>query len=175
MDKPENVALIGFRGTGKTQIGRRLSKRLNMRFVDTDKEIVKETGKSIPQIFSEQGEEGFREIEKRVVKRVSEMRDVCVACGGGIVLFDENIENLKKNSTIILLEAKPNVIFRRIKRDRNRPSLTNKEGIEEIEHLLGERKEKYEKAADFIINTSKVTIYGNVQEIIDILNEKGLI
>lgn len=170
-----NIGLIGFRGTGKTVLGKKLAKRLNMRFIDTDKEIVKETGKKIPQIFQEKGETGFREIESKIVKRVSSMENVCIAYGGGVLLSKENIENLKRNSTIILLESDIKTIYARIKRDRNRPVLTNKKAIEEIEHLLGERKENYEKTANLKFNTGNISVYDSVQKIIDTLNEKGLI
>jgi len=171
----ENVALIGFRGTGKTQIGKRLAKRLNMRFIDTDKEIVRETGKPIPRIFEDSGEAGFREIEKQIVKRVSGMEKICIACGGGIVLFEENIDNLKKNSTIILLECNAETIYRRIKRDKNRPALTEKEGIEEVKHLLGERERLYQEAADLKIDSGNASLNECVQNIIDIMNERGLL
>tara|TARA_Y100000310_G_scaffold345709_1_gene468608 strand:+ start:11923 stop:12444 length:522 start_codon:yes stop_codon:yes gene_type:complete len=170
-----NVALIGFRGTGKTQIGKRLAKRLNMKFFDTDKEIVRETGRTIPEIFEQSGESGFREIEKEVVKRVSSMDNVCISCGGGIVLFEENIKNLKNDATIILLESDAKTIYKRIKRDRNRPALTEKEGIEEIKHLLSEREDLYQGAADYKINTSYDPLDVCVQKIIDVMNEAGLL
>lgn len=170
-----NIGLIGFRGTGKTTLGKKLAKRLNMQFIDTDKEIVKETGRKIPQIFQEKGEKGFREIESKIVKRVSSMENVCIAYGGGVILSKENIENLKRNSTIILLESDINTIHARIKRDKNRPILTNKKAIEEIEHLLEERRENYEKTASLRFNTGNINIYASVQKIIDTLNEKGLL
>src|SRR3989344_3609076 len=135
-----NIALIGFRGTGKTTLCRKLAKRLGMRFVDTDKEIVKGAGKSIPEIFAEKGEKGFRAIEKKVVEKISAEGNQCIACGGGVVLDNGNVENLKRNSVLILLEARPEKIFARIRRDRNRPALTEKEGIEEVLQLLRERK-----------------------------------
>ncbi|MFH1391584.1 MAG: shikimate kinase [Candidatus Diapherotrites archaeon] len=175
MEIKRNVALIGFRGTGKTQIGKRLAKRLNMTFFDTDKEIVRETGKTIPEIFEQSGESGFREIEKQVVKRVSSMDNVCISCGGGVVLFEENIEHLKKDATIILLEADAKTIYRRIKRNRDRPALTEKEGIEEVKHLLSEREELYQNAGDYKINTSYDTLDECVQKIVDVMNEAGLL
>jgi len=174
-NRKTNIALIGFRGTGKTQIGRRLAKRLNFKFIDTDKEIIKKEGKSIPDIFTKIGEIGFRELEKKEVKKVSELDDVCIACGGGIVLSKENIENLKKKATVILLEAEPERIYARISRDKNRPALTDKKGIEEVKHLLEERKEKYETSADFKINTTVDSLNECTQKIMDILNEKELL
>ncbi|MCR4335818.1 MAG: shikimate kinase [archaeon] len=175
MENKSNIALIGFRGTGKTQIGKRLAKRLNMDFFDTDKEIIRETGKTIPEIFEQSGEAGFREIEKEVIKRVSTMDNVCISCGGGVILFEENIINLRKNAIIILLESEAKIIYRRIKRDRNRPALTEKEGIEEVKHLLSEREHLYQRSADYKVDTSYDSLDNCVQKIIDVMNEAGLL
>ena len=170
-----NIALIGFRGTGKTTLCRKLAKRLRMRFIDTDREIVKIAGKNIPQIFSEKGEEGFREIEKKAVEKVSAEDNQCIACGGGVALDNGNVENLKRNSVLILLEAGPETIFARIRRDRNRPALTKKNGMEEVLHLLNERRPFYEKAARFRVDTSDAVVEESVQEIIDLLNAEGVL
>ena len=170
-----NIALIGFRGTGKTTLGKRLAKRLNMDFIDLDKEIVKKAGKTIPEIFAAFGENGFRELEKKAVLEAFAKDNACIACGGGVVLSEENASSLKKNSVVVLLEANPKAIFARIGKDKNRPSLTGKSGYEEILHLLAERKPLYEKAAQFRVDTSSYPVAESVQEIIDMLNERGLL
>ncbi len=170
-----NIALIGFRGTGKTTIGKKLAKRLNMRFVDIDREIAKKEKKTIPQIFAQAGEKGFRELEKAAVKEFSLNENLCIACGGGVVLDKGNIDSLKRNSTIILLEARPETIHIRIRNDRSRPGLTDKRGFEEILHLLAERKQKYDEAAMMRFDTSDATPNETVQNIIDELNTRGLL
>src|SRR3989344_5471559 len=170
-----NIAFIGFRGTGKTTIGQRVAKRLNMKFTDIDKEIVKTAGKSVPEIFAQSGEEGFRILERKAVADISSQDNMCIACGGGVVLFKENIDNLKRNSTIILLEAQARVIYRRIRNDSNRPSLTGKEKMDEIIQLLGEREPLYEAAAEMKFDTSQDSVPQTVQKIIDELNERGKI
>src|SRR3989344_586202 len=165
-----NIALIGFRGTGKTTIGKKLARRLDMDFVDIDKEIFRKEGKSIEQIFAQKTEAGFRELEKEAVALISGTDNMCIACGGGVVLAAQNIDNLKKNSTIILLEASPKAIYERIRHDKNRPSLTDKKGIDEVVHLLNERKPLYESAARFRFDTTKDSVEDTVQKIIDTLN-----
>ena len=173
--KPERIVLIGFRGTGKTSIGKKLAKRLNMDFFDSDKEIVKKTGKTISGIFAEKGAKGFRELEKHTISRLAKSKNACIACGGGAILLEENVENLKKNAIVILLECDAKTIFGRIRHNKNRPALTKKQGFDEILHLLDERKEKYESAMDLKVNTSKKTINECVQDIIDALDGKELI
>lgn len=169
-----NIVLIGYRGTGKTFVGRALAERLGREFVDTDDLIIERAGKSIPKIFEENGEEEFREIERRVVKEVSEKDNLVVGCGGGVAVDEENIENLKKNGVIILLEASAEKIYERIKDDSNRPSLIGKGKFEEIKELLKYRKPFYEKAAEHRIDSEKFTIEENVEQIINYLKEKGV-
>lgn len=170
-----NIALIGFRGTGKTTIGKRLAKRLGMSFVDADAEIVKRSGMSVPEIFASKGEAGFRSIEKEVVAEVSAMDNACIAYGGGAVLAKENIDNLKRNSTAILLEAEPETIHRRIRHDRNRPALTGKDGIEEVKHLLSERENLYHGAAELRFDTTRDSVEETAQKIIAALKGMGRI
>lgn len=168
-----NIALIGFRGTGKTTIGRELAKKLKMRFVDLDDEIVARAGKPIPTIFSEIGEAGFRGLEKKCVAEFSAFDNQCIACGGGAVLFAGNVDNLRRNSRIVLLEADERTIFERIKNDKNRPALTGLGGIEEVRHLLEERKSFYENAADIRVDTSKNTVKKCAVEIVEKLRRGG--
>ncbi len=171
-----NIVLIGFRGTGKSTLGKRLAKKLGMGFVDTDELICEETGMSIPKIFEEKGEEWFRRVEEKIVSRVCELDNFCIACGGGVVLSKSNVEKLRKNSKVILLKSSPKVIFNRIRGDANRPALTKKEELfDEIRFLLSERKNFYESAADFVVDTSRKGVNSCVKEIIDWLNCVGFL
>ncbi len=166
-----NIYLIGYRGTGKTHIGRELAKALEKEFTDTDDLIAEKAGKSIPEIFEDDGEEKFRDIEFNVLGEVAVKGNLVVGCGGGIILRKENIETLKKSGVVILLEASPEKIYNRISGDRNRPALTNKNEFEEIRHVLAERKENYEKAADYTIDAGNFSIRENVEQIICILKK----
>lgn len=148
----KNLFLIGYRGTGKTTIGMIVAKKLGKNFVDTDDLIVKIANKSIPKIFSEDGEEKFRKIETAALKKASEMENSVISCGGGIITKDRNFEILKKG-VVCLLTLNKKEIYRRIYTDSNRPSLTDKDPMAEIEHLLEVRGPLYKKAADFTIKT----------------------
>jgi len=170
-----NIVLIGFRGTGKSTVGRLLAKRLERDFIDSDKFIEDSTGKTIKSIFEEDGEEGFRQIETDTIAELSKANNKVISAGGGVVLREGNVNNLKDNGFLILLEATPEIIHNRIAQDKNttqqRPSLTDKKPLDEIKHLIAERKPAYKSAADFTINTSYVSCEDIVNEIITITNK----
>ena len=170
-----NIVLIGFRGTGKSTVGRLLAKRLERDFIDSDKFIEDSTGKTIKSIFEEDGEEGFRQIETDTIAELSKANNKVISAGGGVVLREGNVNNLKDNGFLILLEATPEIIHNRIAQDKNttqqRPSLTDKKPLDEIKHLIAERKPAYKSAADFTINTSYVSCEDIVNEIIMITNK----
>ena len=170
-----NIVLIGFRGTGKSTVGRLLAKRLERDFIDSDKYIEDSTGKTIKSIFEEDGEEGFRTIEVDTIAELSKADNKVISAGGGAVLREGNVRNLKDNGFLILLEATPEIIHNRIAQDKNttqqRPSLTDKKPLEEIKHLIEQREHAYKNAADYTINTSSVSCEDIVNEIITIANK----
>jgi shikimate kinase len=165
-----NIVLIGFRGTGKSTVGKLLAKRLERDFVDSDKYIESSTGKTIKCIFEEDGEEGFRKIEADTIAELSEVDNKVISAGGGAVLKEENVRNLKDNGFLVLLEATPEVIHNRIAQDKKttqqRPSLTDKKPLDEIKHLIAKREHAYKNAADYTINSSYVSCEDIVTEII---------
>jgi shikimate kinase len=170
-----NIVLIGFRGTGKSTVGRLLAKRLERDFIDSDKYIEDSTGKTIKSIFEEDGEEGFRQIEADTIAELSKADNKVISAGGGVVLREENVNNLKDNGFLVLLEATPEIIHNRITQDKKtaqqRPSLTDKKPLDEIKYLIAEREPAYKRAADFTINTSYVSCENIVNEIITITNK----
>ena len=168
-----NIVLIGYRGTGKTAVGWRLAKALGREFVDTDDVIVRETGKSIPRIFAESGEAGFRKVEGSVIERVSKKDNCVISAGGGAVVREASVRALKANGIVFLLEAGPKTIFGRIGKDGNRPALTERNKLEEIEHVLRERKPLYERAADYRVDGEKFSVEENVSQIIEMLKKRG--
>lgn len=167
----KNIVLIGFMGTGKSAIGRRLAARLNREFVDTDEEIERVTGKTIAQIFAKHGEKRFRSEEALMVKKVAARENLVIATGGGVVLNPENVRLLKENGILILLTADPEVIYRRVKRKKNRPLLEGSADLlSRIKELLAEREEAY-KVAEFSVDTGKHTIEESVEQILNYLRE----
>ncbi|MBC8554251.1 MAG: shikimate kinase [Candidatus Brocadiales bacterium] len=170
-----NIVLIGFRGTGKSTVGRLLAKRLERDFIDSDKYIERSTGKTIKRIFEDDGEEGFRKIEVDTIAELSKVDNKVISAGGGAVLREDNVRNLKDNGFLILLEATPEIIYTRIGQDekttQQRPSLTDKKPLDEIRHLIEQREHAYKSAADFTINTSYVSCEDIVNEIITIVNK----
>ena len=172
-----NIVLIGFRGTGKSTVGRLLAKRLERDFIDSDKYIESSTGKTIKSIFEDDGEEGFRKIEADTIAVLSKADNKIISVGGGAVLKEENIRNLKDNGFLVLLEATPEIIHNRITQDektaQQRPSLTDKKLLDEIKHLLEQRELPYKNAADNTINTSYVTCDDIVNEIIAIIEKQS--
>jgi len=158
--------IIGFMGVGKTTIGKELALKHNINFIDTDKEIEKKSNNSILNIFQEHSESHFRELESITLKEISE--DSIVACGGGLPIYNNNMELIKKSGLSIYLKASGKEIFNRLKRDlKNRPLLKNKSN-KEIENFIQEtltEREKFYKMADYIIDTSylsKTNVLGKI-------------
>ncbi|MDD1706856.1 MAG: bifunctional shikimate kinase/shikimate dehydrogenase, partial [Methanoregulaceae archaeon] len=146
------IVLCGFRGTGKTECGRLLSKLTGLPFMDVDAMIEEQTGMTIHEIFSRDGEKTFREYERQTIASLPAAGCI-VSTGGGAVIDPRNVASLRKESTMILLEADPAAIERRI-RNTARPPLTKLPFRDEIRALLSERKPLYSSAADFCIDTT---------------------
>jgi len=161
-----SIALIGFMGVGKTVVGKVLAKELNREFVELDSLIERKAGKPIPEIFEQDGEVAFRELEIEVIKEVVGNKNQVIACGGGIVLNRINIDRLRKDSVIVYLTASPSVILKRVLNGGERPVLKIN-NLPTIQELLRFRKPFYERAADFKVNTSRANINSVVGQIID--------
>lgn len=168
-----NLVLIGFMGTGKTSLGRKLAKVLNKDFIDTDLEIEKLTGLSIPLLFKKHGEIRFRSEEKLMVEKVAKKDECVISTGGGVVLVPENIEALSRKGWIIGLTASPKVIFSRVAKRSNRPLLYKHKSVEYIEMLMKQR-EPYYKCADLTLDTSNAKSEELINLVIQFLKEKEL-
>ena len=166
----DSIALIGFMATGKTLVGKALAKYLGKgyKFIETDEHIIQYVGKSIPEIFAEEGESKFREYETLVCEEVSKLNKVVISCGGGIILNKKNVENLRKNCHIILLLASPDEIYKRALKNgkETRPIIDKEDPKKEIEKVLNLRKPHYLAAAEIVINTTDRNIENIVREII---------
>lgn len=167
----KNITLVGFMGTGKTAVARRISKRLKMMYVSTDDMIEKRAGKSINDIFAQDGEPHFRKLEKEAVREAASMENAVIAAGGGVVLDDENISNLKKGGVVVCLWASPEDIFERTKSYAHRPLLNVPDPLGKIRELL-ERRAPYYKKADCEVDTSGKSADDVTEEVIRIAEKR---
>ena len=167
-----SIALIGFMGTGKTTVGKALAEKLGKEFIEMDALIEEKAGKAIPDIFRDDGEIGFRELEIEVAKEVARRKNAVIACGGGVVLNKINIDRLIQEAIVVYLTAKPEIILKRTSVDAtNRPLLKTPDKISRIKELLRFRKPFYERAADIEIDTSSLDINAVVEQIVDKLKD----
>lgn len=165
-----NIVLIGYRGTGKSTVGRLLAARLGRELVSTDAEIVKRAQRTIPEIVAQEGWEYFRDLESDICRELASRDQLVIDTGGGAILRAQNVEVLKKNSTVFWLTASVETIANRIGGDDQRPSLTGtKSFVEEIQDVLRERTPKYQAAADHNIETDDRTINQLVETLLTLV------
>ena len=154
-----NVVLIGYRGTGKSTVGKLVAARLGRPIVSTDQEIVRRAGSAIPDIVAAHGWDYFRDLESQVCQELAGRDNLVIDTGGGAILRQKNVDVLKSNGRLIWLTASVETIAARIGRDAQRPSLTGtKSHVEEIREVLSERVPKYQAAADFSVATDDHSI-----------------
>jgi|LSQX01.3.fsa_nt_gb shikimate kinase len=164
----ENIILIGFMGSGKSSVGKRLAEKLGYNFRDTDEMIVATEGLEIQEIFRKYGEVLFRNLETTLLVSITDtLEKTVLSTGGGIPTIDRNINLLRVMGQLIYLQASKNTIIERLAGDTTRPLLMGENPKERIEKLLNERRPIYERAADVIINTDRKTIDDIVNEIIE--------
>lgn len=172
-----NVVLVGYRGTGKTSVGRILAAKLRKPFLDSDEMVKISAGKCVLEMVMERGWDFFRKEEKRIVAELSRRDECIVALGGGAVLDEENVRNLKDKGLFIWLTAEGQTIARRLNGDgktrEQRPPLTGKDPGEEIRSLLKIRGPVYEKIADCRIDTSNRSIEEVAVEVLRFLGERA--
>lgn len=166
-----NIVLIGFMGAGKTTISYYLSMMFDMRLVEMDQEIAEREEMSIPDIFATYGEEYFRNLETNLLKELQTGKNCIISCGGGVALREENVVEMKKNGRVVLLTASPETIYDRVKDSNDRPLLKDNNNVEFIADLMEKRKEKYEAAADVVIQTDGKSILQISEELITKLTE----
>lgn len=169
----KNLVLIGYRGTGKTEVSKVLGQRLGIEVINLDEEIVKKTGVEIPAFVEKYGWNEFRDVESKLTKKFSKLKNVIINTGGGTILKEENAKCLKKNGIIILLNTEIATIKERIKKSKDRPPLTDsKSAIDEIETVLKQREEKYNQAADYTIKTYHLSIEEVANEVIKVFKKR---
>jgi len=168
-----NLFLIGYRGTGKSTLGRLVAQRLGWPFVDSDDEIERRAGKAIAEIFASEGESGFRDRETDVVIGLAARSHWVVALGGGSVLREESRSAIAGGRTV-WLQAAPETIYQRVCADQatvqRRPNLTTAGGLDEILAILQPREPIYKSCADVIIDTEAKPPEQVADEIIEALS-----
>jgi len=167
-----NIALVGFMGTGKTDVGRLLAEKLGKDFIELDELIEQRAGKAIPEIFQQDGEIAFRELEIEATREAAAKKNAVIACGGGVVLNQINVDRLREHGVIVYLTASPEAILQRTSSDTDeRPLLVAEDKASKVEKLLNFRRPFYERAADITVNTSELDVAGVAGQIISELSE----
>ena len=171
------IILVGYMGSGKTTVGKALSKETGMMFYDLDWYIESRMRKTVSQIFAEKGEEGFRKIEYNMMHEVAEFEDVIISCGGGTPCFFDNMDYLNQQGDVVYLKAMPEVLYKHLLMGKvERPLLKNKTPDELIAYItehLKEREPFYQKAK-YILDVNVLDDYDkiktSVQQIREMLN-----
>jgi len=171
-----NIVLIGYRGAGKSTVGMRVAKHLKMKFVDTDKLLEERHGYSISDIVKSYGWSHFRSEEKKIIEEILKEDDLIIAPGGGAPLIPENVMALRKNGLVIWLKANQEVLLKRMAKDprtcAQRPTLTGKGSMEELEEMMVYREPFYERASEVQIDTSTLEVEDVVKNVLAIFNDR---
>jgi shikimate kinase len=172
----DKIILIGFRGAGKTTVGKLLAERLNLSFLDLDDEVQRRVGLSIKEMVERYGWSYFRERERAVLEDLIEEEGCVVALGGGSVLHEDLMEKLKESAFIVYLKISSASAVERITKDskseQTRPSLSDLSLVEEVERVLKERAPLYEKYADIIIEADRTDLNTLLKEILKHLEDE---
>lgn len=154
-----NLVLVGYRGTGKSAVGRRLGALLERTVVSLDEEIVRRAGRPIPEVVSAHGWNHFRDLEESVCRTFGARDGLVIDCGGGVVERDANLTWLRAKGRVYWLRARPSTIVGRIGGDTSRPSLTgSKSFTEEVEEVLARRAPRYRAIAHEVVDTDGRTL-----------------
>jgi len=168
----KNIYLIGMRGVGKSTVAKLLAKKMARDYLDMDKEIRARSKKSVQEIVSEGGWEKFRQLERELLQEISAKSNLIVSTGGGVPIYFDNADLLKKTGLIILITMSPENIVMRIKNSKDRPSLTSKNFLDEIEEVWQARKDAYYDCADQIFSADGLDSASLVELIIKSLDDK---
>ena len=173
MPQPDNIILVGFMASGKSHVGRIVSDSTGMPLVDADSEIVQRAGKSIEQIFADEGEAAFRALEREVVLDLCGGSGRIISAGGGAFVDPDNRRVMLAGGTVFCLQAQPETIYQRLKADNDsgqavRPLLAGPDPLGRIRELLAERAEAYGQA-HHCIETDTLTPEGVAERVVRIM------
>ena len=170
----QNVFLVGPMGAGKTTVGRHLADLLGRTFIDSDCEIERRTGATIPWIFEKEGESGFRQREHAAIAELTQRQQIILATGGGAVLDAENRQHLHERGVVIYLYTPVSMQLARTARDRNRPLLQTKDPEATLRGLLAQRDPLYREVAHYIVPTLDGSARELAQKIIHLISVNAL-
>lgn len=169
----KNIILIGMMGSGKTTVGRLLAKRLGKTFIDSDEEIQKRTGVTIPHIFDVEGEAGFRQRETAVLADLVGRGGLVLATGGGAILSAQNRAMLKQNGLVVYLKSNVHDLWQRTRHDTNRPLLQTADPRAKLQILFEQRDPLYAEIADVVMHTGKQSVHVLLLKLQQRLQEMG--
>ena len=168
-----NLALFGMMGAGKTTVGAEVARRLGRRFADTDAEIERWSGRTIPELFAAHGEAGFRQLERRVIIELSRFHDLVLGLGGGTVLDDDNVADLLLSGVLVELRASPEVLLRRLRDQADgRPLLAGDDLEARLQSTYAQRRDRYAAVADVTIDAD-AEVEAVVTAVLDWSREAG--
>jgi len=159
-----NLYLVGFMGSGKTAVAKEIAESTDLKYIEMDELIEKKEARSINDIFKDSGEDYFRKVEKEALKEISLADNQVVSCGGGVVIDEANVNLMKDSGVLICLQARPDVIYKRVKNNKDRPLLNVENPQVKIEELLRIRRPYYQKA-NYIIETDNLSVQQVAQEV----------
>jgi shikimate kinase len=160
-----NIALIGFMGTGKSSVAQLVAAQLHFTLLDTDHVIEARAGKTISDIFSQDGEPAFRTLEKTIVGELVGRKKTVISTGGGLPANPENLASIKTHSLVVCLWASPEKIWERVKNQSHRPLLNELDPLAKMKSLLEERTPFY-RQADVLLNTEMRSLKDVAQQVI---------
>jgi shikimate kinase len=162
-----NLILVGMMGSGKTTMGRALARHLGKTFVDSDEEIIKRTGVTIPHIFDVEGEAGFRLRESAAIGDLVGRDNMVLATGGGAVLAEQSRAKLQQNGIVIYLKASVHDLWQRTRHDRNRPLLQTGDPYAKLTELFHQRDPLYLQVADIVAISGKQSAHALMLRLVD--------
>lgn len=172
MSKTDNIFLVGPMGVGKSTIGKKLARKLGMRYLDSDREIEKKTGATIPLIFDVEGEQGFRERESRVLDELTLQQGIVLATGGGAVLAAINRDILRERGTVIFLDGSAELLMKRTEHDHNRPLLQTGDRLGKIRSILEIRHPLYCEVADMKLAVDRLSVKQIIERITEYMQNR---
>jgi shikimate kinase len=168
------IALVGLPGSGKTTVGRQISRALGLRFIDTDAEIERRAGRPITSLFEIEGESHFRDLEQAVLAELTGEQDAVLSTGGGAILRAANRENLRNRTTVIYLRTRPETLMRRLRNDKRRPLLQTANPLLKLRELHAAREPLYRETAHFVIDCERPSVSTLVNRVLMQIELAGL-